>query len=183
MMLRVTDFVSAMKRGHRRHRRASERVEPNRRVPRRHRARHDRSRPARHAVRARAASSAKAVELVERSNAHRRRPQRAPRRARLAVSTLDIRTEDLDQRLKRFSGLLDELLAPPRPAPATSRAWSPKPAPKSAARHRRAVRGVRETAEHERRATPRPCARSTSRRPATPCATHKPPSASPEHGA
>ncbi len=56
-------------------------------------------------------SLAGAAELIERSN------QRADesineRRVSLdsLVATLDIRTEDLDQRLKRFSGLLDELL-------------------------------------------------------------------------
>jgi hypothetical protein len=54
---------------------------------------------------------AKAIELIDSSN------QRAAstideRRVQLdsLVSTLDVRTEDLDQRLKRFAGLLDESL-------------------------------------------------------------------------
>jgi hypothetical protein len=54
---------------------------------------------------------ASAAELVERSN---RRTEDTVNERRVTldslVSTLDIRTEDLDQRLKRFSGLLDESL-------------------------------------------------------------------------
>ncbi len=54
---------------------------------------------------------ASAVELVDRSN-ERTENSINERRVTLdsLVSTLDIRTEDLDQRLKRFSGLLDESL-------------------------------------------------------------------------
>jgi hypothetical protein len=52
-----------------------------------------------------------AAEMVERSN---RRTEDTVNERRVTldslVSTLDIRTEDLDQRLKRFSGLLDESL-------------------------------------------------------------------------
>ena len=54
---------------------------------------------------------ASAVELVDRSN---QRTENTVNERRVTldslVSTLDIRTEDLDQRLKRFSGLLDESL-------------------------------------------------------------------------
>jgi hypothetical protein len=53
----------------------------------------------------------KAIELIERSNM---RTEDAVNERRVTldslVSTLDIRTEDLDQRLKRFSSLLDESL-------------------------------------------------------------------------
>ncbi len=54
---------------------------------------------------------AKAAELVDRSN-QRSEDTINERRVQLdsLVSTLDIRTEDLEQRLKRFSGLLDESL-------------------------------------------------------------------------
>ncbi len=54
---------------------------------------------------------AEAAELIERSNL-RSETSMSERRAALdaLVSTLDLRTEDLDQRLKRFSGLLDESL-------------------------------------------------------------------------
>jgi hypothetical protein len=55
---------------------------------------------------------ARAAELIDRSN---QRTEDAVGERRVAldslISTLDIRTEDLDQRLKRFSGLLDESLA------------------------------------------------------------------------
>ncbi len=52
-----------------------------------------------------------AAELIDRSN-QRTEDTINERRVTLdsLVATLDIRTEDLDQRLKRFSGLLDELL-------------------------------------------------------------------------
>jgi hypothetical protein len=54
---------------------------------------------------------AKAIELIERSNI---RTEDAVNERRVTldslISTLDIRTEDLDQRLKRFSALLDESL-------------------------------------------------------------------------
>ncbi|HYD04797.1 MAG TPA: hypothetical protein VEC60_03685, partial [Reyranella sp.] len=54
---------------------------------------------------------AKAIELIERSNM---RTEDAVNERRVTldslISTLDIRTEDLDQRLKRFSSLLDESL-------------------------------------------------------------------------
>ncbi|MEX1082918.1 MAG: hypothetical protein WEC82_01225, partial [Xanthobacteraceae bacterium] len=54
---------------------------------------------------------AEAVDLIDRSN---RRTDDALSDRRVAldslVSTLDIRTEDLEQRLKRFTGLLDESL-------------------------------------------------------------------------
>jgi apolipoprotein A1/A4/E domain-containing protein len=53
-----------------------------------------------------------AVELLDRSN---RRADDSINERRVSLdsllSTLDIRTEDLDQRLRRFSGLLDESLA------------------------------------------------------------------------
>jgi hypothetical protein len=53
----------------------------------------------------------KAAELIDRSNM---RTEDAVNERRVTldslVATLDIRTEDLDQRLKRFSGLLDESL-------------------------------------------------------------------------
>jgi flagellar biosynthesis/type III secretory pathway protein FliH len=54
---------------------------------------------------------AKAVDLIDGSN-ERATSSINERRVQLdsLVSTLDIRTEDLDQRLKRFSGLLDESL-------------------------------------------------------------------------
>jgi hypothetical protein len=54
---------------------------------------------------------AEAVELIERSN-RRTEETLAERRVSLdsLVSTLDIRTDDLEQRLKRFTGLLDETL-------------------------------------------------------------------------
>jgi ABC-type transporter Mla subunit MlaD len=54
---------------------------------------------------------AKAVELIDRSN-ERAEGTINERRVQLdsLVATLDIRTEDLDQRLKRFAGLLDESL-------------------------------------------------------------------------
>ena len=54
---------------------------------------------------------AKAAELVDSSN-QRSEDTINERRVQLdsLVSTLDIRTEDLEQRLKRFSGLLDESL-------------------------------------------------------------------------
>ena len=54
---------------------------------------------------------AKAVELIDHSN-QRTDSTINERRMQLdsLVATLDIRTEDLDQRLKRFAGLLDELL-------------------------------------------------------------------------
>src|SRR5262249_37027417 len=53
----------------------------------------------------------KAVDLIDRSN-ERTEGAINERRVQLAslVATLDIRTEDLDQRLKRFAGLLDESL-------------------------------------------------------------------------
>ncbi|MGI8527076.1 MAG: hypothetical protein ACR2K5_13025 [Pseudolabrys sp.] len=54
---------------------------------------------------------ARAAEQIDRSNL---RTEDAVNERRVAldslISTLDIRTEDLDQRLKRFSGLLDESL-------------------------------------------------------------------------
>jgi hypothetical protein len=54
---------------------------------------------------------ADAVELIDRSN---RRTEDSLNERRVGldslVSTLDIRTEDLEQRLKRFTGLLDETL-------------------------------------------------------------------------
>jgi hypothetical protein len=54
---------------------------------------------------------AKAIEQIDRSNM---RTEDAVNERRVTldslISTLDIRTEDLDQRLKRFSGLLDESL-------------------------------------------------------------------------
>ncbi len=54
---------------------------------------------------------AKAIENIERSNM---RTEDAVNERRVTldslISTLDIRTEDLDQRLKRFAGLLDESL-------------------------------------------------------------------------
>jgi hypothetical protein len=51
------------------------------------------------------------VELIDRSN-QRTEDAIGERRVTLdsLISTLDIRTEDIDQRLKRFSGLLDESL-------------------------------------------------------------------------
>jgi hypothetical protein len=54
---------------------------------------------------------ARAAELIDRSN-QRTEDVVGERRVALdsLISTLDIRTEDLDQRLKRFSGLLDESL-------------------------------------------------------------------------
>jgi hypothetical protein len=54
---------------------------------------------------------AKAVELIDRSN-QRTEDTVNERRVQLdsLVTTLDTRTEDLEQRLKRFSGLLDESL-------------------------------------------------------------------------
>ncbi len=54
---------------------------------------------------------AKAVDLIDHSNT-RTESTINERRVQLdsLVSTLDIRTEDLDQRLKRFAGLLDESL-------------------------------------------------------------------------
>jgi len=54
---------------------------------------------------------AKAVDLIDRSN-ERTESTINERRVQLdsLVATLDIRTEDLDQRLKRFAGLLDESL-------------------------------------------------------------------------
>lgn len=53
----------------------------------------------------------KAAELVDRSNQHTESTV-VERRVQLdsLVATLDIRTEDIEQRLKRFSGLLDESL-------------------------------------------------------------------------
>ncbi len=53
----------------------------------------------------------KAAELVDRSNQHTEATV-VERRVQLdsLVATLDIRTEDIEQRLKRFSGLLDESL-------------------------------------------------------------------------
>ena len=55
---------------------------------------------------------ASAVEMLDKSN-RRTEDSVNDRRSSLdsLLSTLDIRTEDLDQRLKRFSGLLDESLA------------------------------------------------------------------------
>ena len=54
---------------------------------------------------------AKAVDVIDRSN-ERTESTINERRVQLdsLVATLDIRTEDLDQRLKRFAGLLDESL-------------------------------------------------------------------------
>jgi uncharacterized protein YukE len=54
---------------------------------------------------------AKAVDVIDRSN-ERTESKINERRVQLdsLVATLDIRTEDLDQRLKRFAGLLDESL-------------------------------------------------------------------------
>jgi apolipoprotein A1/A4/E domain-containing protein len=54
---------------------------------------------------------AKAAELVDKSN-QRTEATVNERRVQLdsLISTIDIRTEDLDQRLKRFAGLLDESL-------------------------------------------------------------------------
>jgi hypothetical protein len=54
---------------------------------------------------------AEAVDLIDRSN-RRTEDTLGERRVSLdsLISTLDIRTEDLDQRLKRFTGLLDETL-------------------------------------------------------------------------
>jgi hypothetical protein len=54
---------------------------------------------------------AEAVDLIDRSN-RRTEETLSERRVSLdsLVSTLDIRTEDLEQRLKRFTGLLDETL-------------------------------------------------------------------------
>jgi len=103
---------------------------------------------------------AKAAELVDSSKpAQRRHHQRAPRPARLAgLPRSDIRTEDLEQRLKRFSGpASNESLevastrAPRRRAPrgvgkrapkarapsATSSASCRKPAPKAPRARRR----------------------------------------------
>ena len=65
---------------------------------------------------------AKAAELIDHSN-QRTEDSINERRVQLdsLVATLDIRTEDLDQRLKRFSGLLDESLEAASAARARSR--------------------------------------------------------------
>jgi len=59
------------------------------------------------------------------------------------VTTIDLRTTDLDQRLSRFTGLLDESLAAAESVPATSQGWWPKPPvrvlPQSAASSRRSA--------------------------------------------
>ena len=97
---------------------------------------------------------AKAAELVDRSN-QRTEDTVNERRVQLdsLVSTLDIRTEDLEQRLKRFSGLLDESLeAASTRAREVARVVSEASAEGSRAISEQYDR-VREHAEDERRRT------------------------------
>ena len=97
---------------------------------------------------------AEAVELIDRSN---RRTEDTVNERRVTldslVATLDIRTEDLEQRLKRFSGLLDESL---EAASARARDIARMVA-ESSAEGTRAIseqyERVREHAEDERRRT------------------------------
>ena len=95
---------------------------------------------------------AKAAELVDTSNRHTEDAVNE-RRVQLdsLVSTLDIRTEDIEQRLKRFSGLLDESLEA-----ASSRARDvARVVSESSAESTRSIseqyERVRENAEDERR--------------------------------
>jgi hypothetical protein len=97
---------------------------------------------------------AKAVELIDHSN-QRTDASINERRAALdsLISTLDIRTEDLDQRLKRFAGLLDESLeAASARARDVARVVSESSAEGSRAIAEQYER-VREHAEEERRRT------------------------------
>ena len=95
---------------------------------------------------------AKAAELVDRSN-QRTEDTVNERRVQLdsLVATLDIRTEDLEQRLKRFSGLLDESLE----AASTRAREVARVVSESSAEGTRAIteqyERVREHAEDERR--------------------------------
>ena len=95
---------------------------------------------------------ARAAEMIELSN-QRTEDTVNERRVTLEslVATLDIRTEDLDQRLKRFSGLLDESLEA-----ASSRARDvARVVSEASAEGSRAIQeqyqSVRENAEEERR--------------------------------
>ncbi len=97
---------------------------------------------------------ARAAEMIDLSN-QRTEDTVNERRVTLdsLVATLDIRTEDLDQRLKRFSGLLDESLEA-----ASSRARDvARVVSEASAEGSRAIQeqyeSVRENAEEERRRT------------------------------
>jgi hypothetical protein len=97
---------------------------------------------------------AKAAEMIDHSN-QRTEDTINERRVTLdsLVATLDIRTEDLDQRLKRFSGLLDESLeAASSRARDVARVVSEASAEGSRAIHEQ-YESVRENAEEERRRT------------------------------
>jgi hypothetical protein len=97
---------------------------------------------------------ARAAEMINLSN-QRTEETINERRVSLdsLVATLDIRTEDLDQRLKRFSGLLDESLeAASSRAREVARVVSEASTEGSRAIHEQYER-VRENAEEERRRT------------------------------
>ena len=113
LVTRVSEFVSTMNE-------VSERSgvdqQPGRPahqlVPRRHQQGAGRSRPARHAVRRRTAARwPRRSSLIDKSN-RRTDETLGERRAAIEtlVATLDTRTDDIEQRLKRFSSLLDESL-------------------------------------------------------------------------
>jgi ABC-type transporter Mla subunit MlaD len=97
---------------------------------------------------------AKAAEQIDASN-QRTEDTVNERRAQLdsLVATLDIRTEDIEQRLKRFSGLLDESLE----AASTRAREVARLVSESSAEGTRAIseqyERVRENAEHERERT------------------------------
>ncbi len=97
---------------------------------------------------------AKAAEQIDASN-QRTEDTVNDRRAQLdsLVATLDIRTEDIEQRLKRFSGLLDESLE----AASTRAREVARLVSESSAEGTRAITEqyelVRENAEHERERT------------------------------
>ena len=169
LMLRVSEFVTAMNEVTAATGDATGRVEQHhRRVPRDHRARASPiSASSRSSSTRTAASSAKAVELIERSN-------RADRTdaSTSAASQLESLVADARHPHRGYRAAAQALLRPARrdrsrPPPAARRDIARVVSESSAegsARHRRAVRArARERRGRAPAAPPKPCARSTSR--------------------
>ena len=144
LMLRVSEFVSAMNEITQSTGEATGRVESKHcQLPRHYRSGHHMtsvSWPASSMFMG--ASSPRLSTSIDHSNQHTE-DRLNERRVQLdsLVATLDIRTEDLEKRLNRFSGLLDESLEAASIARAGSRASRlRRQAPKAHARDQRTIR-------------------------------------------
>ena len=97
------------------------------------------------------------------------------------VTTIDLRTTDLDQRLSRFTGLLDESLAAAEERARDIARVVAETAGAGSAAISRQFEAVRSAAEEERRLTADTMTSSTSRAPRKPtrCSSSRPTSSPP----